>query len=240
MVPAEPEPEPQPEVRGILRKPGEKREPKGVMTVAEVEGDDNRIRTAGRKDRLARRDTAYFPPMDVPDEEEPASPVSSIRDSSNVKASPATTSSPTSPRERDPNKPRRVIEKNPYNKGSIVSPAARQQGAIQRAVSGMQGVFILLMLLERAPPPKPTSPCPTGPPPKRGEQRKSDPADRKAISPKRPEADPQGVQFQQSQPVQSELGHSQPLQRLRGATDGRLGRTYSSRVCFYYLQLTYS
>lgn len=40
------------------------------MTVAEAEGDEDRVRTAERKAKLARRDTAYFPPMDVPDEEE--------------------------------------------------------------------------------------------------------------------------------------------------------------------------
>jgi hypothetical protein len=53
-----------------LRKPGEKREPKGVMTVAEVDGDENRVRTKDRREKLARRDTAYFPPITGEEEED--------------------------------------------------------------------------------------------------------------------------------------------------------------------------
>lgn len=127
----------EPEVRGILRKPGEKREPKGVMSVAEVDGDENRVRTKERREKLARKDTAYFPPMETEEETPkvftltvstvpvPPSGLLLLLLTSKVPSlsvSPSPVAQVGSP--KDSTK-RRIIEKNPYNKGAIVSNAGK-------------------------------------------------------------------------------------------------------------------
>eukprot|EP01127_Copromyxa_protea_P016027 TRINITY_DN4700_c0_g1_i2.p1 TRINITY_DN4700_c0_g1~~TRINITY_DN4700_c0_g1_i2.p1 ORF type:complete len:670 (+),score=73.23 TRINITY_DN4700_c0_g1_i2:34-2043(+) len=139
----------EPEVRGILRKPGEKREPKGVMTVAAVEGDENRVRT-GNRSGLARRDTTFFYLQPDEEDEEKTS---------------ANSSTPTTPASL-----KKSNNKNPYAKSAITSNNSMERKKLAFDVQESEK--------PPSPPPKPKTPAPATPT-KRSLWRKSDPANRK-------------------------------------------------------------
>eukprot|EP01126_Amoeba_proteus_P059572 TRINITY_DN7794_c0_g1_i10.p1 TRINITY_DN7794_c0_g1~~TRINITY_DN7794_c0_g1_i10.p1 ORF type:complete len:206 (+),score=42.50 TRINITY_DN7794_c0_g1_i10:866-1483(+) len=69
------------------------------MTMVEAEGDENRTRTEGRREKLARRDTAYFP-MDEGQAEQLAATLAATQRNSN-KSNLTSSSSPNI----DPNSP---------------------------------------------------------------------------------------------------------------------------------------